>query len=58
MSHDSSATDQAMPVQVRLRRSILEAVEDWRRRQARIPSRTKAMQTLIERALEQEAASA
>jgi hypothetical protein len=47
-----------MPVQVRLRRSIVEAVEDWRRRQGRIPSRTKAMQTLIERALEQEAASA
>jgi hypothetical protein len=36
---------------VRLRGSVFDLLEDWRRSQAVIPSRSEAVRSLIERAL-------
>ena len=38
-------------VQIRFSRIELEELDDWRRRQGQIPSRSKAMRVLLQRAL-------
>jgi hypothetical protein len=45
-------------VQVRLRGAHYVALEEWRRAQAKIPSKSAALRMLIEYALEQHAATA
>jgi hypothetical protein len=45
-------------VQVRLRGSHYAALEEWRRTQPKIPSKSAALRMLIEYALEQHAATA
>jgi hypothetical protein len=46
-----SATGTLAAVQLRLRSDTLVQVENWRRSQAKIPSRAEAIRKLIERAL-------
>jgi Arc/MetJ-type ribon-helix-helix transcriptional regulator len=41
-------------VQVRLNDSELEAIENWRRSQRKIPSRSEVMRILLQRALQAE----
>jgi hypothetical protein len=41
----------ALPVQARLGRSLLEAIDGWRRRQVDIPSRPEALRRLCSYAL-------
>lgn len=46
-------TDTTAAVQVRLRGSILIAIENWRRAQPAIPSKAEALRQLVERGLDQ-----
>jgi metal-responsive CopG/Arc/MetJ family transcriptional regulator len=39
------------PVQVRLHQKLLEAIENWRRGQASIPSRPEAIRRLLQQSL-------
>jgi hypothetical protein len=39
------------PVQVRLQQKLLEAIENWRRGQASIPSRPEAIRRLLQQSL-------
>ena len=41
----------SLPVQARFERSLLDAIDSWRRRQADIPSRPEAIRRLCSRAL-------
>jgi metal-responsive CopG/Arc/MetJ family transcriptional regulator len=43
----------AKPVQVRLRKNLLEAIESWRREQESIPSRPEAIRELVRKSLNQ-----
>jgi hypothetical protein len=54
MSDDSSAGGKLTAVQVRMRQPLLEAIENWRRAQPTIPSRSMALRELLERGLEQQ----
>jgi hypothetical protein len=46
-----SATGTVAAVQLRLRGDTLVQIENWRRSQPKIPSRSKAIRQLLERAL-------
>jgi hypothetical protein len=43
--------DEFIPVQVRLSRSELAELDDWRRQQGEIPNRSRAMRVLLQRGL-------
>jgi hypothetical protein len=47
---DANTTD-GTAIHVRLRGSLFERLENWRRSQSKIPSRSDALRLLIERAL-------
>lgn len=44
-------TGEGVPVQVRLKETLLETIDAWRRRQADLPTRPEAIRRLIEQAL-------
>jgi hypothetical protein len=44
--------EQAAVVRLPLKGAIFEGLEDWRRRQAKIPSRNEAIRLLLRRALD------
>src|SRR5262245_23277655 len=48
MTTDSGATRHDMPIQVRMRQPLVQAIEDWRRSHSKIPTRSDAIRTLIE----------
>jgi hypothetical protein len=39
------------PVQVRLEKTLFDAIEGWRRKQEKIPSRPQAIRDLLQRAI-------
>jgi metal-responsive CopG/Arc/MetJ family transcriptional regulator len=45
------------PVQVRLQKSLFEAIESWRRKQRTIPSRPEAIRRLLSRLLVEDTAA-
>jgi hypothetical protein len=49
--HDNASTPLTAAVQLRLKAETLTSVENWRRSQAKIPSRAAAIRQLVERAL-------
>ena len=49
--HDTGVARPSAAVRLHLKGSIFDLVEDWRRSQPKIPSRSKAVCLLIERAL-------
>jgi hypothetical protein len=49
--HDDASTPFTAAVQLRLKAETLTSVENWRRSQAKIPSRAAAIRLLVERAL-------
>jgi len=51
MQGHTQAVDAAKAIQVRLRRSLFDAVEGWRRQQATIPSRPEAIRRLLSKSL-------
>jgi hypothetical protein len=52
MSHERiDSKTSPLPVQARLGRSLLEAIDGWRRRQTDIPSRPEAIRRLCSYAL-------
>jgi metal-responsive CopG/Arc/MetJ family transcriptional regulator len=53
-----SHSEHGLPVQVRLQKNLFDALEDWRRRQAKIPSRPQAIRDLLQRAICQDVAEA
>jgi hypothetical protein len=44
-------TGEGIPVQVRLKESLLKSVDTWRRQQEDLPSRPEAIRRLIEQSL-------
>jgi hypothetical protein len=48
---ESSRSEHGTPVQVRLQKSLFEAIESWRRKQKTIPSRPEAIRRLLSRLL-------
>jgi hypothetical protein len=53
-----SHSEHGTPVQVRLRKNLFDALEGWRRKQAKIPSRPQAIRDLLQRAICQDVAEA
>jgi hypothetical protein len=51
MHTTNSAQQHGTPVQVRLHKGLLEAIERWRRDQESIPSRPEAIRQLLRRSL-------
>jgi hypothetical protein len=49
--HDLGSVPSSAAVRLQLEGQIFELLEDWRRSQPKIPSRSKALRLLIERAL-------
>jgi hypothetical protein len=49
--HDTGSVQLTAAVRLQLEGSIFKEVEDWRRSQPKIPSRSEALRLLIERAL-------
>ena len=49
--HDTGSVQLTAAVRLQLEGSIFKEVEDWRRLQPKIPSRSEALRLLIERAL-------
>jgi hypothetical protein len=49
--HETGSVQQSAAVRLQLEGQIFALVEDWRRSQPKIPSRSKAVCLLIERAL-------
>jgi hypothetical protein len=47
----SSHSQHGTPVQVRLQKSLFDALESWRRKQKTIPSRPEAIRSLLSRLL-------
>jgi len=45
-------TGEGVPVQVRLKESLLDTIDAWRRRQDDLPTRPEAIRRLIEQALQ------
>lgn len=45
-------TGEGIPVQVRLKESLLDTIDAWRRRQDDLPTRPEAIRRLIEQALQ------
>ena len=52
----SSHSQHGTPVQVRLQKSLFDALESWRRKQKTIPSRPEAIRSLLSRLLVEGAA--
>jgi metal-responsive CopG/Arc/MetJ family transcriptional regulator len=46
--------DSKIPVNARYDQSLLERLDDWRRRQPKIPARSEALRELVRRALNAE----
>jgi hypothetical protein len=55
--HETPAENGGAAIHVRLRGSLFDRLEDWRRQQDKIPSRSDALRVLIEQALKKNAAT-
>lgn len=45
--HNQAKPNHGTPIQIRLQRTLLEALESWRREQENIPSRPEAIRQLL-----------